>query len=366
MNNALKTFCFCVFALLCALPSGTAFGQIQQTDSTVENLLTVGTKDAPPFAMKRADGEWEGISIDLWRELARKTGVRYEWRETDLEGLLRGVEQDSLDLAIAALTITASRESQADFSHPYFQTGLGIAVKVGSGGWFGVAKRLFSLEFLSVVAALLFVLLAVGVVIWFVERKHNPEQFGGSMAQGIGSGFWWSAVTMTTVGYGDKAPVTFIGRIIGLVWMFAAIIIISSFTAGIAASLTVSELETTVTGAGDLPNARVGAVENSTGAVYLQKRDVSFRGYATVEEGMEALQSGKIDAMVHDAPMLKYLKRKEFDGDIVVLPETLDKQFYGIALPAGSSYRESLNRALLEVLASPEWKIIVGKYLGGE
>ena len=74
----------------------------------------------------------------------------------------------------------------------------------------------------------------VGVVMWLGERRRNQAQFGGTAAHGIGAGLWWSAVTMTTVGYGDKAPVTILGRLLGLVWMFAAIIIISSFTAAIA------------------------------------------------------------------------------------------------------------------------------------
>ncbi|MEZ4785787.1 MAG: transporter substrate-binding domain-containing protein [Candidatus Kapaibacterium sp.] len=224
-----------------------------------QEVLIVGTKDAPPFSMKGTDGEWEGISIDLWKDVAEEINLKYELRETDLHGLIQGVADDSLDVAVAALTITADREKVLDFSHPYYQTGLGIAVRAGgSGGIFVVLKRLISLDFLSVIGGLLLVLLLVGFFIWLVERKKNPEQFGGGVAKGIGSGFWWSAVTMTTVGYGDKAPVTFVGRMIGLIWMFVAIIIISSFTAAIAASLTVSELETDVKGVGDLPRVRVG------------------------------------------------------------------------------------------------------------
>lgn len=364
MNNVLKTF-FCFFcAALVFVPIHSAHAQ--RADSATSAVVVVGTKEAPPFAMKRGDGEWRGITMDLWRELARKLGLQYELRETDLEGLLQGVEASNFDVGVGALTITAAREEVMDFSHPYYQAGLGIAVKAGSSGWFGVAKRLFSFEFVSAIAALLFVLLVVGVVIWLVERKRNPEQFGGSVAEGIGSGFWWSAVTMTTVGYGDKAPITFVGRLIGLVWMFAAIIIISSFTAAIAASLTVSELETNVTGPGDLPQARVGAIAGSTGSAYLEKRELKYQPFATAEEGLQALNEEKIDAMVHDAPILKYMTLNDFNAELLVLPELIDKEFYGIALPAQSPYREELNRALLEVLSGPEWKIIVGKYLGKE
>jgi hypothetical protein len=70
-------------------------------------------------------------------------------------------------------------------------------------------------------------------MVWLFERKLNPAHFGGNTLQGIGSGFWFSAVTMTTVGYGDKHPKTTGGRIVSLIWMFTAVILVSLFTATI-------------------------------------------------------------------------------------------------------------------------------------
>ncbi|MFH7563901.1 MULTISPECIES: ion channel [Oceanimonas] len=46
------------------------------------------------------------------------------------------------------------------------------------------------------------------------------------------------------MGYGDKAPVTFAGRLVGLIWMFAGMIMVASFTAAITSSLTVNNLRT--------------------------------------------------------------------------------------------------------------------------
>ena len=80
---------------------------------------------------------------------------------------------------------------------------------------------------------------------WLFERKRNKEMFGQGI-KGLGAGFWWSAVTMTTVGYGDKAPVTAAGRTIGFIWMFAAILLISGLTASIASALTVSSLDSKI------------------------------------------------------------------------------------------------------------------------
>ncbi len=76
-----------------------------------DRTLIVGMKEAPPFAMK-ADGAWTGISIDLWRQIADELGLKFEFRESDLQGLLDGVAKGSFDLAAAALTITSERENR--------------------------------------------------------------------------------------------------------------------------------------------------------------------------------------------------------------------------------------------------------------
>jgi len=327
--------------------------------------LIIGTKEAPPFVIKRSDGGWEGISIELWRHVATKLNLTYEFRERDLKALVDGVADGTLNLGIAALTITPDREARIDFSHPYFSTGLGIAVPARArGGWLTVVKRFVSLEFLTVLGFLVLVLLGTGLLVWFFERRRNPDQFGGTTTKGIGSGFWWSAVTMTTVGYGDKAPVTIGGRIVALIWMFVAIIIISSFTAAITSSLTVSKLEGTVKGLEDLPSVRTATARESSSASFLRAQNIPHRDYQTVDEGLSALAEGQTDAFVYDAPLLQYLAKTKYAGEIEVLPATFDPQDYGIAMPSGSPLREPINRVLLEWLRSPEWRLTLRRYLG--
>jgi voltage-gated potassium channel len=59
----------------------------------------------------------------------------------------------------------------------------------------------------------------------------EPETVGGSFANAL----WWSAVTVTTVGYGDISPTTPIGRLAAIVIMLAGLGVISTLSASIAA-----------------------------------------------------------------------------------------------------------------------------------
>jgi ABC-type amino acid transport substrate-binding protein len=327
--------------------------------------LIVGTKSAPPFAIKNADGSWQGISIELWRTIAAELGLAYELRELDLEGLLQGVEQGTLDVAVAALTITAAREKGVDFTHPFHTAGLGIAVAAGAKRpWWSVVRQVFSRRFLEIIAVLTVLLFVVGALAWLVERKRNAQQFGDGVTRGLVSGFWWAAVTMTTVGYGDKAPVTFGGRLIALIWMFAGIIMISGFTAAITTALTVSQLGDAIQGPGDLARVQVGTIQGSSSEEYLQNRRLSYRTYPTPQAGLQALANRDIQALVYDAPLLRYLAATAFGGTVEVLATVFERQDYGIALQPNSALREPINRAMLEMIHRSAWEDVLYRYLG--
>ena len=253
-----------------------------------------------------------------------------------------------------------------DFTHSFYTSGLSIAVvpEPSSSPFRAVFRVLFSWDFLKIVVGLVAILMVVGILIWSFERHQNKGQFGGSAAKGLGSGFWWSAVTMTTVGYGDKAPATFSGRLLAVFWMFASLVMVSIFTASVASLLLVDQLQSKVSRLKDLPNVRVGTLADSTSESFLTRQKIGCRKFDTVGEALTALRDDELDAVVHDAPMLRSAIQSDFRNDLAVLVIRFETQNYSIALPTNSDLRESVNQAMLDITAEPEWQNTLYRYLG--
>jgi len=338
-----------------------------QTEKAGEKILLVGTKEAPPFSFKDSKGEWTGISIDLWESITAEMGLKYQYEEHTVKGLLDGVANNTLDAAVSALTLTTEREKRFDFTHPFYNTGLGIAVQTKKGSvWKAVFREFLSTEFLEIIGVLIGTMIMLGFIIWLFERKKNQKDFGGSAKEGIGSGIWWSVVTMTAVGYGDKVPRTLGGRLFATIWMFTGIILISTFIATITSVLTVSQLEYAIDGPEDLRMNTVGTIKYTTSEIYMQDNRIVYIPYDTVTEALEALNLGSINTLVYDAPLLQYFINQDYKGKIEVLPNTFLRQDYGIALPHASEIREPINRILLKQIHQEEWQDLLYKHLGGQ
>ena len=338
----------------------------------VKKKLIVGTKSARPFSYKE-DGQWKGISIELWEILAKELKYEFEWKEAEsTDELIDKVAKGEFDVGIAAITMKPDRANKVDFSNSVFKSGVAIAARRESSGASSMFSSVFSLEFLEVVLTITAILGFVGFLVWFFERKGNPEEFGGTTKQGLWHGFWWSAVTMTTVGYGDKSPKTVPGRILALIWMFASIIMISTFTAAIASSLTTQKLQSIIRGPEDLPYIRVGAKTNESPIAILAERGVRATEYATLKEGLAALHTNQIDAFVHDRPVIQYeiLNDPEWLEGLTIISKLIREEEYGIAFSPPkdktkrNKLREEVNVKLLEMKTSGRYANLVRKYLG--
>jgi polar amino acid transport system substrate-binding protein len=372
-RNSFAAFSILLVALLQL--AGVACSQVPtQVRSPERTRLIVGLCQAPPFTMRGADGSWSGISVELWQWIATDLGVDTEFRESTVTGLFDDLGPGGpMDVSIGALTITAEREDRVEFTQPFFLSGLGVAVKTApeTGGLWSWLNRVLAWNFWRIVAGLLVSLVLVALLIWALEHRGNPKEFGGDgkAHRGIGSALWWSAVTMTTVGYGDLAPRSPIGRLVAIAWMFISLFLVSWFTASMASILTAERLDAgagglVVRGADDLRRLRVAVIPGTSSEDYLKRHQIDYLR-VPLKDLLQVLLTGRAQAVLTDATPLRYIARSEpYAGKITVLPQIFQKESYGIALRNGSPWLKPVNRALLRRLEDPAWRDLVYRYVG--
>lgn len=336
--------------------------------NSIPETLRAGVIEMPPFIMQNPTGEWGGLGCDLLQAVARELGTELELVPLDsIEQMEEYLFGGKLDL-VPVVIVTESLERRLDFSNVYYQSGSAIVIHADGSGHSMISfiKAMVFLLFPKVVGMLLLVWLIAGLLVWLFEKKHNKAVFGERLYSGLGQGVWWAAVTMTTVGYGDKAPKSLGGRIVAIIWMFMSIILISIFTATVTTSLTVGELSGKVRGFRDLPHVRVGTLKGSQQVSYLSKAGINAVVYESIEDGLQAVSRKELDAFVHDAAVMKHIVREAYFNHLHVLPDVFNRHYVSMGLPEGSELREPLNRALLKVTEKEQWKDLLISYLGPE
>ena len=323
--------------------------------------LVIGITETPPFVVQEGR-EFSGLSIASWELVNETLELEYEYKTyPSLISLMEAVESNEVDLSINPVTVTNSRMKRMDFSQPYFISYTGIAKKSETMIWSYLAN-MFSWKFISAILILLGVILLFGFLVWLFERKKNKEEFGDGL-KGVFHGFWWSAVTMTTVGYGDKSPKTFGGRFIGLIWMFMAIIMISSLTAGIASSLTVQNISDEISSIQDLDNFEVISVAGSSAQELLDQYNIRSEEVVNEQEGIQKIQDKESALFVYDQPILKYeIDRRKLNDELEVVQKTLKRDYYSYSFPKGSALVEKINPVLINTLKTMEWNNLIKDY----
>jgi ABC-type amino acid transport substrate-binding protein len=345
--------------LLLCLISLSAAGQ---TANPEHAKLVIGVHDSPPFIIHE-DGRYTGLSIDVWEQIAIENGYSFEYKDyQNLSDLIEAISNAEVDLSVNPLTVTSERLKKFSFTQPFFISSVGIAVVVADASpVLSFIKKFFSKQFFEVVFLLFIIIFVFGFILWLVERKKNPQHFENGW-RGIGDGIWWSAVTMTTVGYGDKAPKTGLGRIISVIWMFTAVIIISGFTASISAALTYNKLQSSISTVEDLHSVKVGTVKNSSTAEFLIDRRIEYYAYETLEIAINELNEKRIEAVIYDSPLLSYLiNSKGLHQDADIIPSGVNSIYFSFS-SKNDSLLEAIDPTLISIIESPGWDKILRKY----
>ncbi len=336
-----------------------------QTESSdlKKDTLIVGYNINAPFIFKK-NGKLNGITYKLWKNITKNDNTFYKLEYHPLDSLLLGLSTGSIDIGLSPLTMTSSRNKKIDFSVPYYVShSTGVVKTLTNKQRFDAFLDSISIVRLLRVIGFLLILLAVfGFLVWIFERKKNDE-FGKGI-NGFWNGLWWSAVTMTTVGYGDKTPKTVGGRIIGLIWMFAAIILISSITAGITSSLTIEKLGLNDTDLSSFKEILIGTVKNSATENRLID-NYNLKSYHTFEELLLGLRNDEVQAISHDEPLIRFaLKNNEDFKDFEILNISFNQSLYamGFSKKLDPKIKSDFSKKILEYSESNDWKILLSKY----
>ena len=350
-------------------PNAVGLQNLQGDESASGGTLRVAARALPPFVIYE-NRAYNGFEVELVRLLAARLGMEVEIYAVDtvakqIDDVNRGVAR----VALGGVAITESREQVVDFSMPVLDTGLTILAPTHASRGLGDRIGIFFTAIVSSDLPWLLVLFGVAVlisahVIWWLERHHNTD-FAVPYRQGIWDSFYWSVVTMSTVGYGDKVARGSMGRVFALVWIALGTLVFASFTASIASSLAVNELRSEISGPQDLPGHRVATVTRSAGETYLSTIGVGSVPVDDIEQAYSLLAEGDVDAIVFDAPVLRFHVAREGQGEVATFGPAFEKVQYGLAVSEDDAeFRERLNLALLDLIESGVYGQLHDRWFG--
>lgn len=331
--------------------------------------LKVGISGSAPFVIKEEGNPTpQGISPIIWNEIAKDLSWKFNYQPYGTVNLaLEALKKGEVDMVVGPVTINSQRLQNFKFSQPFYQSSLAIAYKKGEFSFWNVIKLLFSFKLLIAIGIFLIILTIVGTLLWLAERKESPDQFPAQPAKGIGTGMWLAIVTMSTTGYGDKAPITLAGRIIAGTWMIVSIISATSMVAGIASVLTFSNFQSLdIKNIEQLDGKKVATISGSPSVDFLKEYNVNIKAVANLDEAVKMLNDKKVDAIVYDRPQLLYYSQNHEDDDLQIAKAEYYKQGYGFVFPKESPLTYDINRTLLELAEKGDLSPIIEKYLGKE
>ena len=330
-----------------------------------EKPLEILLAPRPPFAFKDELGQWDGLSISLWREIAERLQIEFVLVETTLEQVVRAVREGT-GSTIIGVAITPERAKSSFLTHAFESSGVGIATRERIGLLPSVSASLEWMEVLQLLLLLILLFFIAAVLIWICERRHEVKHFHPRASRGIPDGMWWSVVTFATIGYGDKVPQTIAGRIVAATWILFSVVLVALFTGIIASRITLTAGAYVVTGADDLGHKRVGAVDGTLTSTILRRLGVPFERFESDPDGVDALAQGRLDAFISDYSVLHYYVEPLRERGLRVLPHPIARDFIALSFSRSlpSNLLEAIDVAMLQEIATPYWTWVRHRYLG--
>ncbi|KAM9425789.1 glutamate receptor ionotropic, delta-1-like [Pholidichthys leucotaenia] len=347
---------------------------------------------------------YKGFSIDVLDALAKILGFKYEiYQVADSKygsrlpngswnGMIGDLINKRADLAVSAITITPERENVVDFSKRYLDYSVGILLRKPEE-----KINIFSLFApfdLAVWACIAAAIPVVGVLIFLLNRlqalrSSSQNAPPGQPANGVGSGTLHSAIWIVYGAFvqqgGDGVVGSVALRIVMGSWWLFTLIVCSSYTANLAAYLTVSRMDHAIRSFQDLArqiDVDYGTVRDS--AVYdyfrnkgtnpleqdntfaelwrtISKNDGMDYSVSSPSEGIRKAKKSQY-AFLWDMAVLEYAALTDDDCTITVSGNTMSSKGYGIAMQHGSPYRDLFSQKILELQEKGDLDIMKQKW----
>ncbi|XP_054476832.1 glutamate receptor ionotropic, kainate 3 [Anoplopoma fimbria] len=376
------------------------------TDSLANRSLVITTILEEPYVMlKKSDkalvgnDRFEGYCVDLLKELATVLGFTYEIRlvpdgrygsqddKGQWNGMIRELIEHRADLAVAPLTITYMREKVIDFSKPFMSMGISILYRkpnATNNGFFSFLNPMtpdiwvyILLAYLGV-SCVLFVIARFSPYEWYDAHPCNP---GSDVVENnftLLNSFWFGVGSLMQQG-SELMPKALSTRIIGGIWWFFTLIIISSYTANLAAFLTVERMESPVDSADDIAKQtkiEYGVVKDGATMTFFKKSKVSTfeKMWAfmsskpstslvkSIEDGIQRVLKSDY-ALIMESTTIDYITRT--NCNLTQVGGIIDSKGYGIGTPLGSPYRDKITIAILSILEDGRLHMLKEKWWSG-
>ncbi|XP_051537362.1 glutamate receptor 4 isoform X1 [Myxocyprinus asiaticus] len=369
-----------------------------ETSGMENRTVIVTTIMEGPYVMLKKNWElydgneqYEGYCVDLAFEIAKHIGIKYKISivpdgkygardpETKIwNGMVGELVYGKAEIAVAPLTITLVREEVIDFSKPFMSLGISIMIKKPQKSKPGVFSFLDPLAY-EIWMCIVFAYIGVSVVLFLVSRfspyewhTEEPEEGTEGLPSdqppnefGIFNSLWFSLGAFMQQGC-DISPRSLSGRIVGGVWWFFTLIIISSYTANLAAFLTVERMVSPIESAEDLAkqtDIAYGTLDSGSTKEFFRRSKIavyekmwSYMKSAeptvftkTTAEGVARVRKSKGKyAFLLESTMNEYTEQRK-PCDTMKVGGNLDSKGYGVATPKGSQLRSAVNLAVLKL-----------------
>ncbi|XP_023230158.1 glutamate receptor ionotropic, kainate 2-like isoform X2 [Centruroides sculpturatus] len=363
--------------------------------------LSVTSKPNPPYIIKIKDKvtkkvRYEGFCVDLLDEIAKYLGFNYVIREVadksygkrdhlgEWNGMIRELMDAKADLAIGDITITYEREEVVDFTMPFMNLGIGILFKKPTKK----IPKLFSfLSPLSVEVWLYMVTAFLGVSLFlFILARFSPYEWVNphpcdQNPENLENQFnllntlWFTVGCLMQQGC-DITPRSLSTRLAAGMWWFFTLIMVSSYTANLAAFLTVERLGAPIENVEDLAkqnHIQYGCVQSgSTQSFFMHSNYSTYKRMWSVMEsarpsvftedndkGVERVLKGNY-AFLMESTSIEY--RVERNCELTKIGANLDSKGYGVAFPTGSPYRTVISSAILKLQEKGGLRVLKDKW----